>query len=95
MHASKSFSANLSLCLVFSLNSYDSEMASSDPLWFCRSLLDQFIKKSTSVAVPAGVSALDENSCPTKACFKAETYSPNKPAKYAIRFYAFVGHKYC
>ncbi len=38
---------------------------------------------------------LDENSCPTKARSKAKTYSPNKPAKYAIRFYAIVGHKYC
>jgi hypothetical protein len=78
-----------------SMNSYNSEMASSDPLWFCRSLLDQFIKKSASVAVPVGVTALDENSCPTKAHCKAKTYSPNKPAKYAIRFYAIVGHKYC
>jgi len=58
-------------------------------------VLDQFIKKSASIAVPVGVSALDENSCPTKARTKAKTYSPNKPAKYAIRFYAVVGHKFC
>ena len=62
---------------------------------FIRSVLDQFIKKSASIAVPVGVSALDENSCPMKARTKAKTYSLNKPAKYAIRFYAVVGHKFC
>jgi len=83
-------------CVRFSSKqSYDSDGASTDPLWFCRSLIDQFIRKSASVAVPLGVSALDENSCPTKARTRAKTYSPNKPAKYAIRFYAVVGHKYC
>jgi hypothetical protein len=41
------------------------------------------------------VSASDENRCPTKAQCKGKTYSPNKPAKYAIRFYAVVGHMYC
>jgi hypothetical protein len=70
-------------------------MAGADPLWSCRSILDQFIKKSACLAVPIGVSALDENSCPTKAKTKAKTYSPNKPAKYATRFYVIVGHKYC
>jgi hypothetical protein len=76
-------------------SSYDANMAHNDPLWFICSVLDQFIKKSASIAVPVGVSALDENSCPTKARTKAKTYSPNKPAKYAIRFYAVVGHKFC
>jgi len=74
---------------------YDPEGAASDPLWYSRSLLDQFIKKSASIAVPLGASALDENSCPTKARTRAKTYCPNKPAKYAIRFYAVVGHQYC
>ena len=83
-------------CVRFhSQSSYDAELASSDPLWFCRSLLDQFIRRSATIAVPLGVSALDENSCATKARTKAKTYSPNKPAKYAIRFYAVVGHRYC
>jgi len=70
-------------------------MAHNNPLWFIRLVLDQFIKKSASIAVTVGVSALDENSCPTKARAKAKTYSPNKPAKYATRFYAVVGHKFC
>jgi hypothetical protein len=38
---------------------------------------------------------VDENTCATKAWSKAKTYSPNKPAKYAIHFYAIVGHQYC
>jgi hypothetical protein len=59
-------------------------MASSDPLWFCCSLLHKFIKKSTSVAVPVGGSALDENSYPTKARCKAKTYSPNKLFKFML-----------
>ncbi len=41
-----------------------------------------------------GVSALDENSCANKACTRAKTYLPSKPDKYAIRFYAVIGHKY-
>jgi hypothetical protein len=41
------------------------------------------------------VSALDEISFTMKACTKAKTYSPNKPAKYGIRFSAVVGHQYC
>jgi hypothetical protein len=79
----------------YSQEEYDPQTASEDPLWLCRSLLEQFQRKSASLAVPVGVSALDENSCATKARTKAKTYSPNKPAKYAIRFYAVVGHKYC
>ena len=61
-------------------------MSSSDPLWFCCSLLHKFIKKSTSVAVPVGGSALDENSYPTKARCKAKTYSPNKLANKLFKF---------
>ena len=58
-------------------------------------MIDQFIRKSASVAVPLGVSALDENSCPTKAHTRAKTYFPNKPVKYAICFYAVAGHHDC
>jgi hypothetical protein len=57
-------------------------------------VLDQFIRKSAAVAVPVGVSALDENSCTTKACTRAKTNLPSKLDKYAIHFYAVVGHKY-
>ena len=73
---------------------YDGDTANDDPLWSCRSVLDQFIRKSAAIAVPVGVSALDENSCATKARTRAKTYLPSKPDKYAIRFYAVVGHKY-
>jgi hypothetical protein len=55
-------------CVCFSaLKSYDGEVAASDPLWACRSLLHQFIRKSASLAVPIRVPTLDENSFPTKA----------------------------
>ena len=74
-----------------SINSCDNELASSEPLWSCQSLLNHLIQWSATVTVPFGVSALDENSCATKAWTKAKTYSPNKPAKYAILFYAVMG----
>jgi hypothetical protein len=74
---------------------YDPVNANNDPLWFAQSLLDNFIRRSAELAVPVGISALDENTCATKARTRAKTYSPNKPAKYGIRFYAVVGHKYC
>ncbi len=57
-------------------------------------MVDQFICKSVAVAIPVGVSALDENSCNSKACTRAKTYLPSKPDKYAIHFYAVVEHKY-
>jgi hypothetical protein len=50
-----------------SQQSYNGQTAANDPLWSCQSILQQFIQKSASIAVPVGVSALDENSCPTKA----------------------------
>jgi hypothetical protein len=75
--------------------SYGNKSASSDPLWSFRSLIDQFIQKPASIAVPLGALELDENSCPLKTRTKAKTYSSNKPAKYAILFYAVVGHRFC
>jgi len=78
-----------------SINSCDNELASSEPLWSCQSLLNHLIQWSATVTVPFGVSALDENSCATKAWSNAKTYSPNKPAKHAILFYAVNGHQFC
>jgi hypothetical protein len=46
------------------------------------------------IAVPVGASALDEASCRTKARTRTKSYIANKPDKYAIRFYAVVGHKH-
>jgi hypothetical protein len=69
---------------LMSLSAYDGDTANDDPIWSCRSALDQFIRKSATVAVPVGVSAFDENSCATKACTRAKTYLPGKPDKYAI-----------
>jgi hypothetical protein len=83
-------------CVCFSSPSfYDADEANADPLWTCRTLLDNFIKKCAAVAVPVGVSALDECTCATKARTRAKTYIPIKPDKYGIRFYAVVGDRYC
>ncbi len=66
-----------SVCVHFStLKSYNGEAAASDPMWACRLLLDQFIRKSASLAVLMGGSSLNENSCPAKAWSKVKTYSP-------------------
>jgi hypothetical protein len=82
-------------CVCFSSPSfYDADKAYSDLLWTCQKLLDNFIKKCADVAVPVGVSALDECTCAMK-CTRAKTYIPIKPDKYGIHFYAVVGHRYC
>ncbi len=72
-----------SICFL-SPKTYDAATAHDDPLWTCHSLLDHFIWRSADVVVPLGISALDENSCATKARIRANTYSPNKPDKHAI-----------
>jgi hypothetical protein len=52
---------NIQSAVQFSAQStYDANMAHNNPLWFICLVLDQFIKKSASIAVPVGVSALDE-----------------------------------
>eukprot|EP00644_Phytophthora_capsici_P008482 jgi/Phyca11/111327/e_gw1.20.475.1 len=43
------------------------------------------------IAVPYGVSSLDENGVQTKARTLAKSFMPLKPDKFAIRFYAVVG----
>ena len=40
---------------------YDDEIAAKDPLWNSRIILEHFLKVSTSIAVPVGPAALDEN----------------------------------
>jgi hypothetical protein len=51
---------------LMSCSRYDGDTANDDHHWSSRSVLDQFIQKSTMVAVPVDVSALDENSSATK-----------------------------
>ena len=75
------------------LNVYDHDLASSDPLWHSRSMLEHFTKKSAGIAVPVGASALDECMVWMKARLMAHTYLPNKPNKYGIRFYVVFGSK--
>ena len=72
---------------------YSHAEASADPLWHSRKLLEHFQRNITKVAVPIGTSALDEASVPTKARSTAPSYLPNKPDKYAIRFYSVVGSR--
>ena len=63
-----------------------------DLLWHSHKMIEHFQKKSASVAVPCGVSAIDENTAATKAHTLAKTYMPSKPDKYGIHFYAVVGY---
>ena len=53
--------------------------------------MDTIAKSFVEIAVPLGTSALDEASCRSKARNRAISYIPNKPDKFAIRFYGVVG----
>lgn len=61
-----------------------------DPLHYGISILNHFSQNSTNIAVPTGAVVYDENSKRTKARTAARQYMPNKPTKYAVRFYATV-----
>lgn len=78
-------------------NSYDHVVASNDPIWHSRKMLEHIQKNCATIAVPLGSSALDEAGFRTKARTNASSYIPNKPDKYAVRMYAVVGtkHAYC
>lgn len=69
---------------------YNHSQKAHDPLWHSRVLTTEFQKKCQQLAVPLFVSALDENSCRTKARTRVRSYLPSKPDKYAIRFYCIV-----
>jgi hypothetical protein len=67
-------------CICFSSPSlYDADEANEDPLWSCQTLLDNFIKRGASVAVPMGVCELDGCTCPTKTRTRMKAYLPIKP----------------
>ena len=68
--------------------------SSEDPLYFARHLFNRFIIRCSQVAVPYGPAAFDEASMETKARTRSKSYMPNKPSKYAVRFYALVGHAF-
>ncbi|KAF4131899.1 Transposase IS4 [Phytophthora infestans] len=59
------------------------EVKQRDPLWHCRSILNNILKKCTSLTVSDGVSALDDSSIRAKSRSAARTFIPSKPEKYA------------
>ena len=65
-----------------------------DQLHHGRQILNHFCKNSANIVVSTGAVAYDENSKRTKARTAAKQYMPNKPTKYALRFYANVFSKY-
>jgi hypothetical protein len=78
------------LCFVNS-KSYNHEVASKDPLWHSRPLLEHFIRNSVEISTPIGPSALDECSARTKGRTGAKTFNAKKPDKFAVRFHAVAG----
>jgi hypothetical protein len=80
-----------SLLSFYDRESYDANLSSLDPLWHSRNILEHFLRNCVDVATPTGPSALDEHSTATKARTTDKTYNANKPAKFAIRFYAVTG----
>lgn len=72
------------------------EIASKDPLWHSRAFLNEFFKNCCKMAVPAGCSALDENSAGARARSGCVSYISRMPDKYAVRFYSVVSNTiYC
>ena len=64
----------------------------TDPLYHSRIMMEELFQNSTTVAVPQGCFALDENSIPTKARTRALSYQKDKPDLWAIRLYALCSH---
>ena len=73
---------------------YVHDIATNDPLWHSRIILENFIRNAVKIAVPDGPFAIDENTIRCKGRTRAKTYMKNKPIKFGIRFYAVVGWKY-
>ena len=69
---------------------YSDEIASRDPLWHSRAMLDHFQTNCIHTAVPVGVTALDENGIRSRGRCAAISYIKMKPDQYAIRLYASV-----
>ena len=69
---------------------YDEAVASKDPLWHSRSMLNHFWKNCVKNAVPLGVTAFDENGIRSRGRCAAISYIKMKPDQYAIRLYASV-----
>ncbi|KAL7579203.1 hypothetical protein ACA910_011371 [Epithemia clementina (nom. ined.)] len=65
-----------------------------DPLWSCPPLFSQVFRNFATVAFPVGVAFLDKASCQSKSRNRGKTYCPNKPDKFAFRFYSLNGWKY-
>lgn len=70
---------------------YDPDVATVDPLWHSRPILQHFARNAATLAVPIGVSSLDENTIRCKGRTAARSYMKSKPVKWGIRFYAVVG----
>ena len=70
---------------------YDRVVALNDPLWHSRAMMRHFQKNCATIAVPIGVSSLDEATIRSKGRNRAITYIANKPERFGFRFYDVVG----
>lgn len=69
---------------------YDYYLATIDPLWHSRYVLNHFQKNCTSFAVPMGVMSYDESTIRCKGRTVAQTFMKSKPVRFGIRLYALV-----
>ena len=69
---------------------YDVTVASADPLWHSRNMLNHFMKNCANIAVPHCVTSFDEIRIRCKARTLARTFMKNKPIRYGLTFYALV-----
>lgn len=74
--------------------SYDNHVATRDPLWYSKVLMNASFRSAATIAVPTGIQNLDEISVRCSARTAAKTYMPNKPIQYGIIFYAIVGNSF-
>lgn len=62
-----------------------------EPMWNSLYMLEDFLKNSTSIAVPTGVTDFDENTIRSKENTGARYYINSKPVKFDIRFHGTFG----
>lgn len=74
---------------------YEPDFTNVDPLWHQLYLLEHVQQNDATMAVPTGVSSLEENTIRCKGRTAARTYMKSKPVKFGIRFYAIVGRGRC
>lgn len=76
-------------CLRFYLE-YNNDIASADPLWHSRIMMEHFRVHCSTVAVSKGVMSFDENKIRCKGRASAHSHIKSKPVRFCICLYSIV-----